>query len=156
MKFSLPGRAVAVGAALLTCVAFAAPADAAVYATGNFVYTSNSSVCFESYAGTAIGQGTCSVALTVGTFAVVVNHSEDGTCSGVAPATMRITSPSTPNVPPANGFLIVSHGVGKFSGTGSSGLIISIANAVLTGSKCKPQNVVGSLQTLSGKYDLHA
>lgn len=156
MKFGFFVRCSAVAAAVAATAFVATPAHAAVYATGEFSYTSSSSLCFEAYAGTSIGIGTCSVSLSVGTFAIVVPHGEDGTCSGVAPATLNITSPSTPSVPPAQGFLIVSHGVGKFSGSGSSGLVISVAEAKLTGSRCKPQNVLGSVQTLTGKYDLNA
>lgn len=149
------GKAVLVGGSAIAMAASATPAHAALYATGTFAYSQVASQCFEVFVSTGAGTTGCSVGLTIETFSLVVNH-RDGTCSGVADATMTIISPSTPTAPPAQGTIVVSHGVGKFNGTGTDGLIISIGHATLTGSRCRPENVLGSTESLSGKYELHA
>lgn len=154
-KLARAAKAALVGGSALALTAVATPAHAALYATGVYSYVSQGTdSCFETYVGTGAGTTGCSVSLSIGTFAIVVNH-RDGTCSGVAPATMTITSPSTPNAPPAVGLIEISHGVGSFDGDGTDGLVISFAKATVTGSRCAP-TIINDTRSLNGKYELHA
>lgn len=146
-------RAVLVGGIIISAVATATPAHAAVLATGNFAYSDRVDLCVETYAGTQAGFGACSVTLNVGTFAIRVLHDQDGTCSGVAQATANITSPTLVHPPQASGYLVVSHGIGTFTGNGFTGVAYSFVEATLTGSVCRPQTEIGEHQTFSGKYE---
>lgn len=155
VKTRILGTAAVTGATVLSLVVSATPAHAALYATGKFHNSQSASLCIETYAISGAGTANCSVSLAIGTFSLVVNHG-DGTCSGSAPATLTVNSPSTPTAPKAIGPLTVTHGVGSFIGNGTDGLIVTLATAKLTGSRCRPENVLGSVQTLSGTYELHA
>lgn len=151
-------RVVASAIAAIGMIASTAPAHAATeYARGEYNYPAvGESLCIETYFGTGIGSANCAARLEVGLFGAVVRHSQDGTCTGIAPAKLRITSPSTPDVPPADGYLFVSHGEGLFYGQGSGGGIVSSATARLTGSRCSAQDVLGPNQSLTGNYVLSA
>lgn len=132
-------------------------AHAVTVSHGEFSY-GVASLCFEGAAGTNVGVSGCAAGLSVGTFALVVHHGEaaSSSCSGIARATLNISSTLVPGAPPAAGFLVVSHGVGTFEGFGVSGTTTSIGKAVLTGSTCKRQDVLGGAQTLTGSFDLEA
>lgn len=152
-SFSLRARSLVAGSAVAASLLFAGPADATAVANGVFANDVGSPECLEFYAGNVFGFGLCSVSLSVGPFSAVVHHPHQGGCSGVAPATLTINSP-TMAAPPANGYLVVSRGVGTFAGTGASGTVTSSATATLVGSLCEPQNDVNPLQTLTGDYQL--
>lgn len=132
----------------------ATPAHAAVYAHGTFSYSQNGvGVCTETYANTMVGTTTCAVTLTIGPFSLVTWT--NGTCSGIANATMRITSPSAPGVPPPAGRFVVTNGVGHFTGHATNGLVLATGQAFRSGSLCTPE-VLNAFDSFSGVYDLHA
>lgn len=149
---------VASAIAAIGMIASTAPAHAvAEYARGEFNYPAiGESLCIEIYVNSGIGSAECAARIEVGLFGAVVRHSQDGTCTGIAPAKLWITSPSIHSVPAANGYLFVSHGEGVFEGYGSNGVIVSTASARLTGSRCTAQEVLGLNQSLTGSYLLHA
>lgn len=149
---------VASALAAIGMIASTAPAHAlAEYARGEFNYpVVGESLCIETWVNSGIGSAYCAARIEVGTFGAVVRHSQDGTCTGIAPAKLWITSPSIHNAPVASGYLFVSHGEGVFEGYGSNGVFVSTATARLTGSRCSAQDVLGLNQSLSGSYLLHA
>lgn len=151
-------RVVASVLAAIGMIASTPPAHAlAEYARGEFNYPAvGESLCIETWVNSGIGSAGCAARIEVGVFGFVVRHSQDGTCTGIAPAKLWITSPSIHGAPAANGHLYVSHGEGVFEGYGTNGVIVSTASARLTGSRCSAQNVLGLNQTLTGSYLLHA
>lgn len=149
------GKSVVVGASALAMAAVATPAHAAIYAHGTFAYSqSGVDVCTETYVDTTVGSAGCGVSLTISSFSFVVRN-PDGSCSGVANATMTISSPSTPSAPSPVGRFVVTHGSGHFTGHATSGLFFAEGEAFRSGSVCKPE-VLDTLDSFSGTYDLHA